>query len=279
VKFDADKVATIEDIENIKIMTPRGQTIPFRNLGHIKVEPGYTKIRHYKFDRATTITATVDKKINSTVKVNKFVKQNAKQILDKYPSCRLRFEGAFREMQKAFSTLGQLFILGVFLIYIILGAQFKSYAQPFIILLTVPFSFIGAIIALIVTNDPFSIVVLYGFIGLAGIAVNDAIVMISFINNSRRAGAGRWQSIIQSGRLRLRPILLTSITTMFGLFPMAVGLGGKSKVWAPMANTMFWGLGFATVLTLFILPTVYTIIVDDLSLWWARMREKTYASE
>ena len=268
VKFDPDKIDNIENIENIKIMSAGGRLIPFRNLGHIKLEPGYTKIRHFKLDRAATIIASVDKDLNSTTKVTRTIQKKAKHIMRKHPNCRLRFEGAFRDMQEAFSSLYKLFALGIFFIYIILGAQFKSYTQPFIILLTVPFAFIGAIISLIVTSDPFSIIVLYGFVGLAGIAVNDAIVMISFINNARKRGTRRWQSIVQAGRLRLRPILLTSITTMFGVLPMAIGLGGKSKLWAPMANTLFWGLGFATFLTLFILPAVYRIIADDFGDWW-----------
>jgi multidrug efflux pump subunit AcrB len=273
VKYDPEKVKNIDDIENIKIMNPQGKLILFRNLGSIKLEPGYTKIRHFKLDRAATVTASVDKRLNSTAKANLELQKTAQDIIKKYPGCRLRFEGAFREMREAFSSLGQLFVLGIFFIYVILGAQFKSYTQPFIILLTIPFAFIGAIIALIFTNNPFSIVVLYGFVGLAGIAVNDAIVMISFINNARRRGADRWRSIIESGRLRLRPIILTSITTMFGVLPLAIGLGGKSAIWAPMANTILWGLGFATMLTLFILPSVYTIIVDDIGGWWEKLWE------
>ncbi len=249
-----------------------GQLIPFSNVGEIRFEPGYTKIKHYKLDRAAAITASIDKQVNSTVKVNTTIKEITRDIIGKNPGYRLRFEGAFREMNEAFSSLYKLFALSLFLIYIILGAQFKSYTQPFIILLTVPFAFIGAIMSLIITNDPFSIVVMYGFIGLAGIAVNDAIVMISFINNARKNNVGRWQSIIQSGRLRLRPIILTSVTTMFGILPLAIGLGGKSKIWAPMANTLFWGLAFATLLTLFILPSVYAIIVDDLGGWWDKKR-------
>jgi len=267
VKYDPDKVKNIEDIEKIKIMTPLGKFISFHNIGNVQLEPGYTDIFHYKLERAATITANVDKRVNATVTVNRELKKLAEPILQKYPRCRLRFEGAFQEMKEAFSSLGRLFALGIFLIYIILGAQFKSYSQPFIILLTVPFAFIGATFSLIMTNDPFSIVVLYGFIGLAGIAVNDAIVMMSFINNARSQGASRWKSIVQSGRLRLRPILLTSITTMFGVMPLALGLGGKSKIWAPMASTIFWGLFLATLLTLFILPCVYTIIVDDAPQW------------
>ena len=272
VKYDPEKIKDIDDINNLKILSPMGQLIPFSNVGEIRFEPGYTKIKHYKLDRAAAITASIDKQVNSTVKVNTTIKEITRDIIGKYPGYRLRFEGAFREMNEAFSSLYKLFALSLFLIYIILGAQFKSYTQPFIILLTVPFAFIGAIMSLIITNDPFSIVVMYGFIGLAGIAVNDAIVMISFINNARKNNVGRWQSIIQSGRLRLRPIILTSVTTMFGILPLAIGLGGKSKIWAPMANTLFWGLAFATLLTLFILPSVYAIIVDDLGGWWDKKR-------
>ena len=232
-------------------------------------------IRRFKLDRSVKVTANVDRTLNSTAKVNRQLRNQSSAFLGQFPGCRLRFEGAFSHMKEAFSSLGRLFLLGLFLIYVILGAQFKSYAQPLIILVTIPFAFIGAVIALILTNDPFSIVVLYGFIGLAGIAVNDAIVMVSFINNARKSRAGRWRSIMQSGRLRLRPILLTSVTTMFGVFPLAVGLGGKSKIWAPMANTILWGLGFATLLTLFILPAVYTIVVDDLGDWWNKKVKKS----
>ncbi len=273
VKFDPAFVKEIEDIENIKIPTPRGDFVPFRNLGSLKLEPGFTKIRHFKRERAVTVSAYVDEKVNNIVTVNQLLKKQAGRIMKAFPQCRLRFEGAFREMREAFSSLWQLFVFGLFFIYIILGAQFKSYAQPFIILLTIPFAFIGAVAALIFSNSPFSIIVLYGFVGLAGIAVNDAIVMISFINNARARGAGRWRSIIEAGRLRLRPIILTSVTTMFGVMPMALGLGGKSEIWAPMANTLFWGLGFATFLTLFILPGVYTVIVDDLPFFWRQLKQ------
>jgi len=272
VKYDPEKVKDVDDLNNLKIRSPAGQLIPFSNVGKIRFEPGYTKIKHYKLERAASVTASIDKELNSTVKVNNTIREITRPIMNNYPGYRLRFEGAFREMNEAFSSLYRLFALSIFLIYIILGAQFKSYTQPFIILLTVPFAFIGAIMSLILTNDPFSIVVLYGFIGLAGIAVNDAIVMISFINNARKSGAARWKSIIQSGRLRLRPIILTSVTTMFGILPLALGLGGKSKIWAPMANTLFWGLAFATLLTLFILPSVYTIIVDDFGNWWKKRK-------
>ena len=267
VKYDPEQVKNIDDIKDLKIATPDGDLVPINNVADITLESGYTKIRHFKLDRTATLSADVDKNINSPVKVNQQLEKDARKFIKKYPGYSVRFEGIFEEIKNQFSSIGQLFILGIFLIYMILGAQFKSYIQPFIILVAVPFTFIGAVSSLIITGQPFSLVVLYGFIGLAGIAVNDSIVMLTFINNARKNGRGRWQSIIEAGRLRLRPIILTSITTMFGVFPMAMGLGGKSEIWAPMASTIFWGLAGATLMTLFLMPCIYTIIIDDLPLW------------
>ena len=161
-----------------------------------------------------------------------------------------------------------MFLLGVLLIFPILGAQFKAVRQSLIILLTIPFAFIGSMIGLLIGGNPFSIMTMYGMVALAGIAVNDAIVMVSFINNSRRRdGYNRWRSIINAGRIRLRPIILTSVTTILGLMPMALGLGGKSDTWGPLAQTIVWGLGVATLLTLFVIPTVYAIVVDEWFGW------------
>jgi multidrug efflux pump subunit AcrB len=181
----------------------------------------------------------------------------------RYPGYRLDFRGEFKEFEDAFKDLGKLFIVGIILVFVILGAQFKSIKQSLIILITVPFAFIGSMIGLLVTGNPFSLMTMYGMVALAGIAVNDAIVMVSFINNKRRNGSNKWTSIIEAGRIRLRPIILTSVTTILGLMPMAIGLGGKSETWGPLATTIVWGLAVATLLTLFAIPTVYSIAVDD----------------
>ncbi|MDX1779361.1 MAG: efflux RND transporter permease subunit, partial [Thermodesulfobacteriota bacterium] len=270
VKYQPEAVKNVKDIENLKITTASGEIIPFRNCATITVEPGYTSIRRYKQERAITLTASVDRETTSLEKVDTLLKKELKGILKRFPSYKTRFESIFAEFQEYQSMLLQLFFLSVFLIYFILGTQFKSYIQPIIILFAIPFAFLGAVIGLLLTalftasKPVFSIITLYGIVGLAGIAVNDSIVMVTFINNARRRGVNRWRSIVQSGRLRLRAIILTSITTMSGVFPMMIGLGGKSEIWAPMASTIFFGLGCATILTLFIMPTLYAIIVDDI---------------
>ena len=120
-------------------------------------------------------------------------------------------------------------------------------------------------VGLLILGTKFTMLTMYGIVALAGIAVNDAIVLISFINNARARGAGKYESVMESGMLRLRPIILTTVTTIGGLLPMALGLGGHSENWAPLANTIIWGLFFATILTLLIIPAVYTIIVDDIA--------------
>jgi len=274
VKYQQQAVESVKDVENLKIATKSGELIPFRNFATIKIEPGYTSISRYKQERAITVTASVDRESSSLQRVDKGLRQYIKEILKLFPDYKVRFESIFEEFEQYQTMLMQLFLLGVFLIYFILGTQFKSYIQPIIILFAIPFAFLGAIIGIFLTalftasKPVFSIITLYGVIGLAGIAVNDAIVMVTFINNARAKGVNRWRSIIQSGRLRVRPIILTSITTMSGVFPMMIGLGGKSEIWAPMASTIFFGLGCATFLTLFIIPSLYTIIVDDIIRWF-----------
>jgi multidrug efflux pump subunit AcrB len=148
-----------------------------------------------------------------------------------------------------------------------LGTQFNSYSQPVIILTTVPFGLIGAMLGLLISGNPFSIVALFGFVALSGIVVNDAIVMILFMNDRRSSGRTNvfrlWRSIVNSGRLRLRPIILTSLTTMSGLLPMAFGLGGSSAMWSPLANVIVFGLLVSTLLTLFVIPC-FVAILDDM---------------
>lgn len=115
---------------------------------------------------------------------------------------------------------------------------------------------------LLFIGSPFNINNLYGLVALAGVAVNDSLVLISFINDARERGVRRWRSILSAGKIRLRPILLTTITTVIGLLPMAIGIGGKSDIWSPLANVMVWGLSIGTILTLFLVPCLYAILGD-----------------
>ena len=145
--------------------------------------------------------------------------------------------------------------------YLILGTQFRSYFQPFMILATVPMAFTGVVLGMLITGNPLSLFTLYGVVALAGIAVNAAIVLISAANQRLGAGMSVLHATLYAARRRVIPILITSLTTIAGLFSLATGLGGKSLIWGPVATAIVWGLAFSTVLTLIVVPLLYRIFM------------------
>jgi HAE1 family hydrophobic/amphiphilic exporter-1 len=148
----------------------------------------------------------------------------------------------------------------VFLVYLVMATQFESFLHPFVILFTIPLALIGVVLALLLTGKSISVVVLLGVILLAGIVVNNAIVLIDFINQMRARGTAKRQAIMESGRSRLRPILMTTLTTVLGLIPLALGIGEGAEVRAPMALTVIGGLSMSTLLTLVVIPVVYDLL-------------------
>ena len=150
-----------------------------------------------------------------------------------------------------------LFLFGIGLIYVILGTQFSSYWQPFLILTTVPMAFTGVLYGLLISNNPLSLYTLYGVVALTGISVNAAIVLITAANDRLKRGMSVVHATIHSARRRLVPVLITTLTTIAGLFSLATGLGGKSLLWGPVASAIVWGLGFSMLLTLFLIPLLY----------------------
>ncbi|MFQ5822557.1 MAG: efflux RND transporter permease subunit [bacterium] len=262
VKYKEDSRQNISDLENMKIATPFGHLVTLKDVARLNTKQGYTSIKHDELKRAITVKADIDKSKTTALKVNKELQRRFFDISKRYSGYDLVFRGQFEEFKQAFSDLGQLFLVGLILMYIILGGQFKSFFQPLIIFMAIIFAFWGATMGLLFIGSPFNINNLYGLVALAGVAVNDALVFISFINEARARRVRRWHSILMAGKLRLRPILLTTITTVFGLLPMAIGIGGKSDVWGPLANVMVWGLSVGTILTLFLVPCLYAILGD-----------------
>ena len=266
VKFGESARTTLKDVANLKMMGATGVPVPLRDVARLNVVGGYSTIYRHKRERAITLTANVDERVTSTVSVNQRLHAHFNQISPRYPGYTLESGGEFAEYQKVFTGIPVFFAFGILLVYFILGTQFKSFLQPIIILTTVPFAFIGAMVGLITSGNPLSVASTYRLVALAGIVVNDSIVLVEFINRLRAAGVDKWRAIINAGCTRLRPSLLTSITTVCGLLPMALGIGGKSAIWMPMASTIVWGLSVATLLTLFVIPAFYAIS-DDISPW------------
>lgn len=226
----------------------------------LRLSKGY--IRHYQLTRAITVEADLDRTLIDTVSANDRLKAVWAALQPQFPGVELDFSGELEDINESLNAMGRLFALGVGLIYLILAAQFRSYWQPVMILVTVPLAFTGVVFGLLLSGNPLSLYTLYGVIALTGIAVNSAIVLIDAANERRAAGMSVQHAIIYAARRRVVPILITSTTTIGGLFSLAVGLGGKSLMWGPVAASIVWGLGFSTVLTLFAIPLVYRLALQ-----------------
>ena len=262
VKYEQDSLKNISELNNLLIATPTGTIVPLKDVADITEEKGYSDIRRFDGERAITVYASVDRQKTTPFAVNQVLMGAFANVEALYPGYQLDFRGVFDEIRESFTDLWKLFIVGLLLIYVVLGAQFKSFLQPIVIMFAVPFGMIGAMFGLLLSNATLSMVAMFGIVALSGIVVNDSIVLIDFINKYRERGYNKWYAILKGGSIRLRPIILTSLTTIFGLIPMAVGLGGKSPIWMPMAYTIIFGLAFATTMTLFVMPALYAITTD-----------------
>ncbi|MBN1700225.1 MAG: efflux RND transporter permease subunit [Spirochaetales bacterium] len=262
VTFDSGPSLSIEEMEELKLITPDGRAIPFSSVCTIEQGRGLASIRREDGKREVTIEA--DAYTNETIRsINTdIVRLFEEEYKSKFPDVTLSVGGEFAEFGDLIFQILRIFLIGLALIYIILATQFKSYSQPFIILVSIPFAFVGVIVFLLISGTPFSTTVLYSGVALAGIAVNDAIVLISFINELKKGNRPLGEAVIEAAETRLRPILLTSVTTIAGLLPTAIGIGGVSVVWGPMASTIVFGLIFSTASTLVFVPCFYGLLYD-----------------
>ena len=255
-------IKNIEDLKNTMIINQQGKKIPLRNFCNIYLKRDVSTIRHYNGKRTVYVYSDYKKEKITLDKINlKIKKEIFPKIKERFSNVNLSLGGQFKELQKSMKNLAKLFFIAILIIYLILASQFKSYVQPVIILFTVPFAIIGAIYTLFIMGEPFNLSSAYGIVALAGIAVNDAIVLISVVNMLREKGMSAFDSVVEGAKSRLRPIILTTVTTVFGLLPTVIGLGGKSLTWQPLAATIAFGLLFSSFLTLFIIPAV--ILVND----------------
>lgn len=263
---DRDEVG---DLKNMIIDTPLGISVPLSELGEFAVQRGASSISRRDGKRTITITADVNRIDVNSDEANSIIKEKYADFSTRFPGYNLDFGGEAQEQAESFSSLMQAFIVALILIYLILGTQFQSFIQPIVVMYTVPFSMLGVAVGLLVSSLTFSLVAGISVVALSGVVVNDSLILVDFINKARASGMPLREALIVSGSRRMRPIIITTITTIAGLLPMATGLGGTSETWQPMAICICWGLAFATFLTLFVIPCAY-YIVDS---WTNRLRK------
>ncbi|MDT8383888.1 MAG: efflux RND transporter permease subunit [Gammaproteobacteria bacterium] len=257
VQAQRSSLQSIDQLLATPLALPQGGEIPLGEL--VSAETGLTRsnIRHHNFRRAISLEADLDKSQMDTLEANRLILQDWEKIRHQHPRVDLDYSGELEDIQESLDSMLVLFLFGIGLIYLIIGTQFKSYWQPLMILATVPLAFTGVTFGLIATGNPLSMFTLYGVVALVGIAVNAAIVMIDAANRRLNAGMSVLHATIYAARRRVVPIIITSLTTIAGLFSLAAGLAGESLIWGPVASAIVWGLAFSTVLTLFVIPLLY----------------------
>ncbi len=249
--------SSVEEIRNLIVNPESGRPVTLDAVAKVSVSAGPAEIHRVAQQRVAIITANVAYGDLGAAALE------VGQILSQTPlpsGITAIVSGQSEEMQKSFRSMQFALILAVFLVYLVMASQFESLIHPFVILFTIPLALVGAVLALFITGTTINIVAFIGVIMLAGIVVNNAIVLVDLINQLRAGGMRRHDAILEAGRARLRPILMTSLTTALGLLPMAMGFGEGSEVRTPMAITVIGGLIVSTALTLLVIPVVYSLL-------------------
>jgi multidrug efflux pump subunit AcrB len=263
VRYPEDERRSLDDIENLRLRAPSGGEVPFAQAAYVEDTRGYSEINRTDRRRVVDVTAAVNKNITNTTEVLADLKSGSlKQLLFDYPGLTVDLEGESRERRESMGSLWVGFVMALFLIFGLLAIPFRSYTQPLVIMSAIPFGIVGAVIGHILLGYDLSLISMMGIVALTGITVNDALVMIDFINRARHGGIPLREAILQSGARRFRPIILTSLTTFFGLAPMIVATSVQSRFLVPMAISLGFGVLFSTAITLVLVPALYLILED-----------------
>lgn len=252
----------VYDVESMRIATPSGALVPFREVARITEGTGYASIKRTNQKRTVTVMADVDENVTNANRVMATLSHEFPEIKRQFPGIELEFGGQRLETVKSFASLKQTFVIALLLIFVILAGLFKSYIQPFVVMVAIPFGFIGAVLGHFVMGYPLTIASLIGLVALTGVVVNDAMILVVFINRRVSDGLDLQEAVVEAGRSRLRPILLTSATTVLGMAPLLLETSFQAKFLIPMGISLSGGLIFATVLTLIAVPSLVMIVAD-----------------
>ncbi len=256
VRFKESARSTLTDIENIGISNPTGNVIRLGEIADIKEYWSPPSIERKRRERIVSVSFTPYKRSLTELQVE------VQKAIDETPvpsGVMVQISGAIEEQMESFMDIAFLIVVSLILVYLIMASQFESLKMPFIIMFSIPFAFSGVALALFITNTTLSVISGIGAVMLIGIVVKNAIVLVDFINLMRERGNELYEAISISGRSRLRPVIMTSATTILGMLPLAMSTGSGSELWSPMGVAVIGGLIFSTFVTLIIVPVVYAI--------------------
>ncbi|WP_445778221.1 efflux RND transporter permease subunit [Shewanella sp.] len=286
VRYPLEQRRTVGDLENMLIRTPMGAAVPFSTVAEIELGESYASITRVDGRRAITISANVNK---NNVEPSKIVAEIQEAFLPeltaRFPKVASALDGGSLDEQNAMLGLAQGFFFAMFTIFALMAIPLKSYTQPLIIMSVIPFGMIGALFGHYMLGLSMSILSLCGIVALAGVVVNDSLILVDFVNRAREEGKSLMQSAIDSGCYRFRAIILTSLTTFVGLVPIIMEKSLQAKIVIPMATSLAFGILFSTLVTLILVPVLY-IILDDIKqllrrmfIWWWKPTPQTPKSD
>jgi multidrug efflux pump subunit AcrB len=274
VLFEEKYRRQLDYILELPIPNRQGRLIPLKYVASLETGPGLAAYRHYKGERAITVEADVDQNIITSLEATNMVFDHF-DLDSKWPSTRFVLAGEVMETEESIANLMKTFVIAAIAIYFLLVLLFNSFTQPFTVMVAIPFGIVGVIITFALHGEPMSFVGMLGVIGLAGVVVNDSLVLVNHINKLRRERQGESLMILvaEGTANRLRAVILTTLTTVVGLLPLAYGFGGTDPFMAPAALALGYGLLFATPLTLVLVPCLY-VVQNDVKRFTARIFRK-----
>lgn len=269
VRYPKADRENVSSLNSMFIRTPSGDEVPFATVAQLDVTQGLLKATRINFQRASKVTAEADKSIVEPARVVKEIeKEVMPELKRKYPGLEYHVSGLSDEERRVAVSMLVGFVLALFGIYALLAVPTRSYLQPLIIMGVIPFGIIGAIVGHWLTGYAMSMMSVMGVIALSGVVVNDSLILVDYTNRSLAAGSDRHAAVVAAGTRRFRAIMLTSLTTFFGLAPMLLERSVQAQEIIPMAISLAFGIVFATVITLLLVPSLY-MILGDLDHWWS----------
>lgn len=263
VRYPRRQREHLYSLEQLRLRTPDGGEIPLHQAAHIEEGLGYSQINRSERKRVMNVTAKVDDRVTNAQEILGDLEDTAlPQLLTDYRGLSYSLEGEEAERQESMQSMRQGFLLALFGIYALLAVPFRSYSQPLLIMAAIPFGMVGAALGHLLLGYDLTILSMFGLVALAGVVVNDSLLLIDRCNQNRRGGMSLHEAVLAAGRRRFRPIWLTSLTTFFGLFPMILETSMQAKFLIPMAISLGFGILFATGITLLLIPTFYLVLED-----------------
>ena len=263
VRYPSQERKSLADLDNMYIRTSSGDEVPFYAVAEIESKKSYASINKINGKLAVNVSAKIDKRYYNPDAVSaQIMKSDLPKIVETYPSIRFETDGDSKEAAKLVRGLAQGFVMAIIAVYALLAIPLKSYYQPLIIMTVIPFSFIGAVFGHWWMDTAFSMMSFFGVIALTGVVVNDSLILTDAVNKRLNAQQSINEAVTGACKQRFRPILITSLTTFFGLFPLLLETSLQAQEMLPMAISLAFGILFATVITLILVPCLFIILND-----------------